>query len=105
MNEKEKLEFVAGQVHMLVGFLLAVIDVHPAVDELAGLFETFEQVTLANTEATLISECYLDGQLDISRRLKRRLKTASEKAQAQQEAHKARDPDSSFPPEAPPTDQ
>jgi hypothetical protein len=34
-----KLRFVDGQVHMLMGFLLAIIDTHPDPAELARHFE------------------------------------------------------------------
>ncbi len=61
---------------MLVGFLLAVIDSHPDPAELARHFETAAQITLAKSEAALIAEEYIDGELDVSHRLKRALETA-----------------------------
>ena len=79
---KRKLEFVGGQVHLLVGFLLAVIDTHHDPDELGRHFEKVQQITLARTESTLVAEAYIEGQLDISQRLK----PAIEKAQARKEA-------------------
>ena len=86
---RERLRFVSGQMHMLVGFLLAVIDTHPDPTELARHFETAAQITLALSEGALIPEKYLDGELNILARLK----DALENARARQAAsHKERDP-------------
>jgi hypothetical protein len=73
---KRKIEFVAGQVHLLIGFLVAVIDTHPDPDDLARRFEKIEQITLARTEGVLVAEDYIDGELDISKRLKRAIEIA-----------------------------
>jgi hypothetical protein len=71
-----RLRFANGQIHMLIGFLLAVIDTHPDPSELNRHFELAEQITLANSEAALIAEEYIDGELDVSKRLKNALERA-----------------------------
>ena len=71
-----RLRYSDGQVHMLIGFLLAVIDTHPDPHELMRHFERAEQITLAKSEASLIAEDYIDGEIDVANRLKAALETA-----------------------------
>lgn len=70
------LEFLGGQVLLLVGFLVAIIDTHPDPDDLALRFEKIEQTTLARSEGVLVAEDYIEGELDISKRLKRAIEIA-----------------------------
>jgi hypothetical protein len=72
----KRLRFSDGQIHMLMGFCLALIDTHPDPSELARHFETAVQTTIAKSESALIEEEYLDGELDVSGRLKRALEIA-----------------------------
>jgi hypothetical protein len=55
---------------------------------------------LARAEGALISEDYLDGELDISQRLKVALEIARERQAA---ARKDRDPGQNLPSDTPPT--
>jgi hypothetical protein len=84
---KWKVEFVAGQVHLLVGFLISIIETHPDPEDLARRFENIEQVTLARTEGVLVAEDYIDGELDISKRLKRAIEIARERKASLRNRH------------------
>jgi hypothetical protein len=66
---QNKVQFLGGQVHMLVGFALAIIESHPDLAELERKFQMYAQTTLANTEAVTVPDEYVDGVLDISKRL------------------------------------
>jgi hypothetical protein len=74
-----KVEFLGGQVHMLVSFLIAAIDAHPDPDGLSKRFELSSQVALAKTENVLLAEDYIDGELNIAGRLRTILKIARER--------------------------
>jgi hypothetical protein len=83
---QRKVQFVGGQVHMLVGFALAIIESHPDLRELERKFQMHAQTTLANTEAITVPEEYVDGVLDISKRLQ----TAIERVRERREGPKDR---------------
>jgi hypothetical protein len=75
MTDSEKLEFLAGQVHALMGFAMAVITSHPNRSLLAEHFEKIAEINLARAEGELVSDDYVDGVLDVKERLKRTLET------------------------------
>ena len=76
MTNAEKLEFLAGQVHALVGFSLAAINTHPALATLARHLELVEQANLKRVEATKATDEYVDGLRDVFDRLKTGLESA-----------------------------
>lgn len=79
-RETENIRFLAGQVHGLVGFCIAVINSHPSPAELSLHLEAVEHVTLARVESTLVIEDFLDGVRNVFDRLK----TAVADAEARQ---------------------
>jgi hypothetical protein len=81
-QETENIRFLAGQVHALVGFCVAVINTHPSPADLNLHLEAVEHVTLARVESTLVIEDFLDGMRNVFDRLK----TAVANAEARQEA-------------------
>jgi hypothetical protein len=69
-QETENVHFVAGQVHALVGFCVAVINSHPSPEMLGLHLEAVEHVTLAHVESTLVMEDFLEGTRNVFDRLK-----------------------------------
>jgi hypothetical protein len=70
MTESEKIEFLAGRVHALLGFATAVITSHPNPTVLAQHLEKIGEINLARAETEPVAEEYVDGVLDIKNRLK-----------------------------------
>jgi hypothetical protein len=79
-TETENVHFLAGQVHGLIGFCIAVINTHPSPANLSQHIEAVEHVTLARVESTLVIEDFLDGVRNVFDRLK----TAAAIAEARQ---------------------
>jgi hypothetical protein len=79
-TETENVHFLAGQVHGLIGFCIAVINTHPSPANLSQHIEAVEHVTLARVESTLVIEDFLDGVRNVFDRLK----TAVASAEARQ---------------------
>jgi hypothetical protein len=69
-QETENVHFLAGQVHALVGFCIAVINNHPSPAQLGLHLDAVEHVTLAQVESTLVMEDFLDGVRNVFDRLK-----------------------------------
>jgi hypothetical protein len=69
-RESENVQFLAGQVHALIGFCIAIINTHPSPAELSQHIEAAEHVTLAHVESTLVIEDFLDGVRNVFDRLK-----------------------------------
>jgi hypothetical protein len=69
-RETENVRFVAGQVHALVGFCIAIINTHPSPAELSLHLDAVEHVTLARVESTLVIEDFLDGVRNVFDRLR-----------------------------------
>jgi hypothetical protein len=80
MTDDEKLEFLAGQVHALVGFAPAVITSHPNLGVLARHLEKVGQINSVSAETSLASDAYVEGV----RNMQDRLKAIVEMASAQQ---------------------
>lgn len=76
MTESEKIEFLGGQVHALMGFAIAVITTNADPAKLARHLDFVGQVTLARTENDLVSDTYIEGIQDVQDRLKRAVETA-----------------------------
>jgi hypothetical protein len=87
VTESEKIEFLGGQVHALMGFAIAVITSHPTPAVLALHVDRMAEINLANAESTAVVETYIDGVLDV----KDRLKSATEMVLGQLPASKAGD--------------
>jgi hypothetical protein len=84
-RETENVQFLAGQVHALVGFCIAIINTHPSPAALSQHIEAVEHVTLAHVESTLVIEDFLDGVRNVFDRLKIAVASA-ESRQAEQTA-------------------
>jgi hypothetical protein len=84
-NETENVHFIAGQVHALVGFCVAVINSHPSPEMLGLHLDAVEHVTLAHVESTLVMEDFLEG----TRNVFDRLRAAVADAEARQEERMA----------------
>jgi hypothetical protein len=84
-KETENVHFIAGQVHALVGFCVAVINSHPSPEMLGLHLDAVEHVTLAHVEATLVMEDFLHG----TRNVFDRLKAAAADAEARREEQAA----------------
>jgi hypothetical protein len=82
-RETENIRFLAGQVHALVGFCVAVINTHPSPADLSQHLEAIEHVTLARVESTLVIEDFLDGVRNVFDRLKTAVANAETRQAAQ----------------------
>jgi hypothetical protein len=78
MTESEKIEFLAGQVHALMGFTTAVVLSHPNVPLLAKGIETVAQANLALAEGIAVTDRYIDGIQDIWGAVRKAIAIASE---------------------------
>jgi hypothetical protein len=70
-TETENVRFLAGQMHALIGFCIAVINTHPSPADLSLHLDAVEHVTLAKVESTLVIEEFLDGVRNVFDRLRR----------------------------------
>ena len=84
-RETENVQFIAGQVHALIGFCIAIINTHPSPAALSQHIEAVEHVTLAHVESTLVIEDFLDGVRNVFDRLKMAA-AGAESRQAEQRA-------------------
>lgn len=78
MTSDKKLEFLAGQVHALIGFATALVTSHPNLDLLAGHLEKAGEINLARAESTPVADAYIEGVLDVKDRLKELVEIALE---------------------------
>jgi hypothetical protein len=69
-GETKNVRFLAGQVHALVGFCVAIINTHPSASDLGQHLDAAEHVTLAHVESTLVLEDFLDGVRNVFDRLR-----------------------------------
>jgi DNA-binding GntR family transcriptional regulator len=76
MTEAEKIEYLGGQVHALVGFAVAVITADEAPQRLARYIELLSEINAAKTAASLASDTYLEGLDNVQSRLKQAVETA-----------------------------
>lgn len=70
MTDSEKIEFLAGRVHALIGFATAVITSHPDPTLLAHHIERIGDLNLAKAEASAVHEEYILGVVDMRDRLR-----------------------------------
>jgi hypothetical protein len=70
MDQNEKIEFLGGQMHALVGFAHAVITSHPNLAVLAQHLDEIGKVNLATAETSAVPEEYVLGVEDIRDRLR-----------------------------------
>lgn len=76
MTDSEKIEFLGGQVHALIGFATAIIIADPTPARLQKYLDYVGEINLARAEGALVSESYVEGVLDVKDRLKRAVETA-----------------------------
>ena len=86
-HETENLHFIAGQVHALVGFCVAVINSHPSPEMLGLHLDAVEHVTLAHVESALVMEDFLEGTRNVFDRL--RAAVADAEARREEEERRA----------------
>ncbi len=88
-RETENVQFLAGQVHALVGFCIAIINNHPSPTQLGLHLDAVEHVTLAHVESTLVMEDFLDGVRNVFDRLKAAVADAEARHEEQRQEEKA----------------
>jgi hypothetical protein len=76
MTDSEKLEFLAGRVHGLIGFATAIITSHPNLGVLAHHLKTVGEINLARAETELVSDEYVRGVEDVKGRVERAVEIA-----------------------------
>jgi hypothetical protein len=64
-----RTDFIAGQVHGLIAFALAIVATHPNPAALEEQLKTADLVATAKAGAEPVSEDFLDGMADVSWRL------------------------------------
>jgi hypothetical protein len=77
-SEAGRVDFVAGEVHCLIAFALALAATHPNRAALRTQFEKAKEVAVAIAEPQMISESFLEGLEDVARRLNAALKGEGE---------------------------
>jgi hypothetical protein len=85
-GETKNVRFLAGQVHALVGFCVAIINTHPSAGELSQHLDAAEHVTLAHVESTLVIEDFLDGVRNVFDRLRDAVASAEARQASESEA-------------------
>jgi hypothetical protein len=80
MDQSEKIEFLAGEVHALMGFATAIVMTHPDISELAEQIEQTAQANLALAEGSVVPDEFVEGVQHIWDRIRKAIKTS----QAQQ---------------------
>jgi hypothetical protein len=88
-RETENVQFLAGQVHALVGFCIAIINNHPSPAQLGLHLDAVEHVTLAHVESTLVMEDFLDGVRNVFDRLKAAVSDAETRHEEQRQEEQA----------------
>jgi len=68
-HNRDDIQFLAGQVHALMGFALAIINTHPSPRTLARQLDLVGQVTLARSEASTVSDDFVEGVQNVQDRL------------------------------------
>lgn len=76
VTESEKIEFLAGQLHALMGFATANICSDPRLEELAEGIEKVGEVNLARVEGDLVSDEYVEGVLHVRKHLRQSVEIA-----------------------------
>ena len=69
MTEHDRVDYLAGQLDALIGFARAMIKSHASRQQLEAAFRESEQMGLALSESTTVSEAYLDGQRETNETL------------------------------------
>ena len=65
----DKIDFMNGQIKGLLNFAQAVIQSHPAPERLRHHFETIARADPNSPEGLSISEAYVDGMMDVNRKI------------------------------------
>ena len=66
MTDKDRIDYLGGQVAALEAFALAVINSHPDIQLLNNEITRLNVVQESNSLPTQVSEAYLDGQAAIA---------------------------------------
>jgi hypothetical protein len=77
MTSEEKIAFLGGQVHALIGFATALITSHPNLALLAEHLEKAGELNLARAESMPVADVYVEGVLDVKDRLREIVEIAS----------------------------
>jgi hypothetical protein len=70
IDEEHRVNFLAGQVHSLIGFALAVINTHPDPANLQAHLETADVAAVSVAGGPLVSDEFLKGMEDVAVRLR-----------------------------------
>lgn len=80
MTHEEWIEFIGGRANGITDVLLAFAQSHPDPKTLLNHLEQVEQAGLAQVEATLLSDRYIDGMRDVIDRVRNLLRLRLERA-------------------------
>lgn len=76
MTDSEKIEFLGGQVHALIGFATAIILADRDPVRLGRYLDYVGQINLAKAEGVAVPDIYVEGVQDIRDRLASAVETA-----------------------------
>ncbi len=70
IDEAHRVNFLAGQVHSLIGFALAVVNTHPDPANLQAHLEKADLAAVRVAGGPLVSDEFLKGMEDVAVRLR-----------------------------------
>lgn len=73
-SEHDVSQYLAGQVHALTAFALAIAATHPDKNLLLSYFSRATESAMAQASATLVSDRFLEAIEDTSRKISAALK-------------------------------
>ena len=79
MSDEKRLEFVAGQLHELLSFALAVINTHHDPANLEAHLKSADFAASARAGAQQVSDSFLEGMDDVAVRLRVAAETARQR--------------------------
>jgi hypothetical protein len=78
-DEVRRVDFVAGQVHSLIGFALAVVNTHPDPANLQAHLEKADLAAVSIAGGQLVSDDFLKGMEDVAVRLRVSVESARQR--------------------------
>jgi hypothetical protein len=76
IEEARRIDFLAGQVHSLIGFALAMVNTHPDPAKLQKHLEAADLAAVSVAGGLLVSDDFLKGMEDVAVRLRVSVETA-----------------------------
>ena len=79
IDEVRRVDFVAGQVHSLIGFALAMVNTHPDPTNLQAHLEKADLAAVSVAGGKFVSDDFLKGMEDVAVRLRVSVESARQR--------------------------